>query len=181
MLFKSLSSALLVGAMIGAPTPALAQAATAAPKIADPEVAHIVVTANTIDVDQGNLALLRSSNAEVKKFAQTMVTDHNAVNAAAAALATKLNVTPKNNAISESLNKEAVAVRDTLSKLSGVAFDRAYINREAAFHAAVIDALDKVLLPATSNAELKATLVKYRPLFVAHLEHARALQKTFAQ
>lgn len=180
MMYKSFSSALVAGALAIAPLPMMAQGA-AAPKIADAEVAHIVVTANTIDVDQGNLALKKSSNAQVKQFAQTMVTDHNAVNAAAAALAKKLNVTPKDNAISQSLNKEAKAVADTLNRLSGSAFDRAYINREAAFHAAVIDALDKVLLPATTNAELKATLIKYRPLFVAHLEHARSLQKSLAQ
>jgi putative membrane protein len=40
----------------------------------------------------------------------------------------------------------------------------------------VIDALDKTLIPSAANAELKALLVKVRPAFVAHLEHARHLQ-----
>jgi putative membrane protein len=40
----------------------------------------------------------------------------------------------------------------------------------------VIDALDKTLIPSAKNAELKALLVKVRPAFVAHLEHAKMIQ-----
>jgi putative membrane protein len=40
----------------------------------------------------------------------------------------------------------------------------------------VIDALDKVLVPSTSNAELKQLLVDVRPAFEAHLAHAKKLQ-----
>ena len=40
----------------------------------------------------------------------------------------------------------------------------------------MIDALDKTLIPGASNAELKALLVKVRPAFVAHLDHAKHLQ-----
>jgi putative membrane protein len=44
------------------------------------------------------------------------------------------------------------------------------------YHQAVIDALDKTLIPNAKNAELKDTLVKVRPAFVAHLEHAKHIQ-----
>ena len=38
-----------------------------------------------------------------------------------------------------------------------------------------IDAVDKTLIPGATNAELKALLVKVRPAFVAHLEHAKTV------
>jgi putative membrane protein len=38
--------------------------------------------------------------------------------------------------------------------------------------------MDKTLIPSAQNAELKDTLVKTRPAFVAHLEHARKIQAT---
>ena len=44
----------------------------------------------------------------------------------------------------------------------------------------MIDALDKVLIPGASNKELKALLVKVRPAFVAHLEHAKHQQAALA-
>jgi putative membrane protein len=44
----------------------------------------------------------------------------------------------------------------------------------------VLGALDKVLIPSADNAELKALLIKVRPAFVAHLEHAKQLQSSIA-
>jgi putative membrane protein len=45
----------------------------------------------------------------------------------------------------------------------------------------VLEALDKTLIPGAKNEELKALLVKVRPAFVAHLEHARHLQAELAK
>ncbi len=151
-----------------------AQAAPA--DLSDPEVAHVAVTANSIDIDLAKLAQSRTYNREVKQFASTMITDHSAVNAQATALATKLGVTPKDNAVSQSLLKGAAEARAAIEPLKGKAFDKAYIDREVAYHEAVIDALDKVLVPNTSNAELKKLLVDVRPAFEAHLAHAKKLQ-----
>jgi putative membrane protein len=156
--------------------PAGLHAQAASPKLSDPEVAHVAVTANSIDIDLAKLAQSRTSNPDVKQFASTMITDHSAVNAQATALATKLGVTPKDNAVSQSLLKGAAEARAAIEPLKGKAFDKAYIDREVAYHEAVIDALDKVLIPNTSNAELKKLLVDVRPAFEAHLAHAKNLQ-----
>jgi putative membrane protein len=156
--------------------PAGLHAQAASPKLSDPEVAHVAVTANSIDVDLAKLAQSRTGNQDVKQFATTMITDHSAVNAQATALATKLGVTPKDNAVSQSLLKGAAEARAAIEPLKGKAFDKAYIDREVAYHEAVIDALDKVLVPNTSNAELKQLLVDVRPAFEAHLAHAKNLQ-----
>ena len=136
----------------------------------------MAVTANSIDIDLAKLAQSRTGNHDVKQFATTMITDHSAVNAQASALATKLGVTPKDNAVSQSLLKGAAEARATIEPLKGKAFDKAYIDREVAYHQAVLDALDKVLIPTTSNAELKQLLVDVRPAIAAHLAHAKKLQ-----
>jgi len=65
---------------------------------------------------------------------------------------------------------------DALKGMKGHAFDKAYIDHEVAYHQAVLDAVDKVLIPNAKNVELKALLVKVRPAFVAHLEHAKHVQ-----
>ena len=82
-------------------------------------------------------------------------------------------MTPRDNATSQSLLKGAAEARAPMEKLSGKEFDRAYITREIAYHQAVIDALDKVLIPTTDNPQLKKLLVDVRPNFVAHLEYAK--------
>ena len=142
----------------------------------DPQIAAIVVTANQVDIDAGRLALSGTRSKDVKAFAQQMVTDHSAVNKAAVDLVTKLKVTPEDNETSQSLKKGGDDNLAALKKLKGVSFDRAYVGHEVTYHQAVLDAIDKTLLPNAQNAELKALLEKSRPAFVAHLEHAKHLQ-----
>lgn len=155
-------------------------AQTATPDLSDPEVAHVAVTANTIDIELAKFAQSRIRNQDVGKFAATMITDHSAVNQQAAALAARLGVTPQDNAVSQSLSKGAAEARASLEQLKGAAFDRAYIGREVAYHQAVLDALNGLLIPTTSNPELKKLLVDVSPAFAAHLAHAKKLQGSLA-
>jgi len=143
----------------------------------DAQIAQIVVTANQVDIDAGKLAESKGSNAEVKAFGKQMVTDHTAVNKQATELVTKLKVKPEESDTSKSL---AQGGKDNLAKLKGLKkgpeFDKAYIDHEVDYHQAVLDAVDKTLVPSAKNEELKALIVKVRPAFVSHLEHAKMLQ-----
>lgn len=158
----------------------LGAAAAGAQSINDAQVASIVVTANQVDIDAGQLAAQKAASAEVKTFAQTMVTDHTGVNKAAVELATKLGVKPEDNETSRALKAGGEKNLATLRKLTGAGFDKAYIDHEVVYHTQVLGAIDSTLIPNTKNAELKALLVKVRPAFVAHLEHAKRLQASLA-
>jgi len=105
-----------------------------------------------------------------------MVTDHTGVNKSAKELVAKLHVKPEDNPTAESLKKGGQENVAHLKTLKGDAFDKAYIEHEVAYHQQVIDAMDKTLIPSAQNAELKALLVKVRPAFVAHLDHAKHVQ-----
>lgn len=156
-------------------------AGVSAQGVNDAQIASIVVTANQVDIDAGKLAESRSTTDEVKAFARLMVTDHTAVNKSATDLAGKLKVTPQDNPTSESLKSGGDKNLARLRTLTGTAFDKAYVDHEVTYHQQVIDALDKTLIPGAANAELKALLIKVRPAFVAHLEHAKRLQSSMAK
>ena len=151
-------------------------AGVSAQGISDAQIASIVVTANQVDIDAGQFAASRATRDEVKAFARLMVTDHTSVNKAATELAAKLKVTPEDNPTSRSLKADGEKSLTHLKMLTGAAFDEAYVDREVAYHQQVIDALDSTLIPGAANEELKALLVKVRPSFIAHLEHAKRLQ-----
>jgi len=142
----------------------------------DAQIAAIVVAANTVDIDAGKQAESRSKNKDVRAFAKQMVTDHAGVNKQATALVHKLHVTPEENATSNTLRQDGATARSRIGQLSGKDFDKAYVDNEVSYHQTVIDAVDKTLIPSASNAELKALLVKVRPVLEEHLEHARHLQ-----
>jgi putative membrane protein len=144
----------------------------------DAQIAHIVVTANQVDIDAGKLAERKGHSKEVKDFGKMMVTDHSGVNKQAVALAKKLGVKPENNDTSKALKKEGADNVKMLKGLKGAAFDKAYIDHEVAYHQQVLDAIDKVLVPNAKNEELKGLIVKVRPAFVAHLESAKQIQSS---
>lgn len=148
--------------------------------VTDPQIAAIVVAANTVDIEYGKLAQSKTRNEKVKQFADTMVNDHTAVNKSAVALVTKLGVTPEESETSRGLTASGEKTRARLGALSGEEFDREYIANEVAYHKLVIDAVDKTLIPNAKNAELKAALVGVRPALVAHLQHAEQIQAELA-
>ncbi len=126
----------------------LSAAAAFAQGPSDAQIAHIVVTANQVDIDAGKLAADWGTSAEVKAFGTMMATDHMGVNTLATELATRLKVTPADNATSQSLKNGGLKNVAHLKTLKGAAFDKAYIDNEVAYHQAVLDAVDKTLIRA---------------------------------
>lgn len=152
-----------------------ATAEEAAPPLSDANIAAIVLAANQVDVEAGELALDRSTNPDVRALAQQMVTDHTAANQAAGELAGRLGLTPVPNDVSRQLEEGGRENRARLSTLEGDEFDTAYVSHEVAYHKAVLDAIDKVLLPGASHRELRALIEQVRPVIAAHLHHAESL------
>jgi putative membrane protein len=150
----------------------------AADKPSDPQIAHIAYTAGDLDIKAAKIALEKSKSKDVRAFADNMVKDHTAVNDQALALVKKLNVTPEDNATSKSLSKEAADKRAELTKLSGAAFDKAYVDNEVAYHKTVNNALSTTLIPSASNAELKSFLQTGLKIFQGHEQHAEHLAGT---
>lgn len=152
-------------------------AASSAPQLSDANIAAIVVGADTIDINNGKLALKKSHDPRVRAFAKEMIRDHSAINKAAVKLVKKLGVTPEPSDLSRSLEASAKKTMARLSKLHGKAFDRAYTNNEVAYHKLVIQTAKTALIPDAQNPELKQTLIKTAPVFEAHLHHAEWMQR----
>lgn len=147
------------------------------PHISDAQIAHIAYTAGQIDVEAARQALAKSSNKQVRAFAETMVRDHEAVNVQALALVKKLGVAPEANPTSAALSQGAAEKMRDLARLDGAAFDRAYARNEAAFHGTVNNALEATLIPGAKNGELKSLLETGLALFREHQGHAEHLAR----
>lgn len=142
------------------------------PKPTDPQIAHIAYTAGVIDITAAKQALEKSKSKEVRAFAQDMLRDHEAVNKQALDLVKKLKVTPADNDTSKALSKQAADKQAELAKLSGAAYDKAYLANEVAYHKAVNGALETLLIPSAENAELKSLLQAGLKVFQGHQQHA---------
>ncbi|WP_074905070.1 DUF4142 domain-containing protein [Nitrosomonas communis] len=146
--------------------------------LSDAEIAHIVVTANQVDIKNGQFANLIAANEDVKAYAVRMISEHTDFNKHAESLVKKLKVTPKDNEISKTLQSDGEKNRDKLKNLSGREFDRAYIDAEVNLHQQVIEAADTKLVPSVQREELKSLLQNVRASLVSHLEHAQKIQES---
>lgn len=155
--------------------------AQAPAKLDDPTIVAIFDAANTWDIETSQLALKKSHDKEVRRFAAMMVHDHRAVRQLGRDLAHKLSVTPTPPGKDFPLAVDHAAIMKTLRAAKGKAFDKSFIDHEAWYHQAVIDAVTTQLLPATRNAELKALEVKVAPNFQAHLAMAKDVQAKLAK
>ena len=156
---------------------AMAAPIQAADKPSDPQIAHIAYTAGDLDIKAADRALEKSKNKAVREFANDMVRDHKAVNDQALALVKKLGVTPEDNDTSKGLVKQSEEKQAELAKLSGPAFDKAYVDNEVAYHKTVNGALQTTLIPSAQNGELKSFLQTGLKIFKGHLAHAEHLAK----
>ena len=123
--------------------------------------------AGLYEVQTGNLALQKASSADVKAFAQRMVTDHSNANAELTRLATVKGVALATEIAGE--HKDAV---QHLSTLSGAEFDKAYMQHMVPDHATAVADFEKAATSAT-DVDVKGWAVKTLPVLKEHAQLAK--------
>jgi putative membrane protein len=121
------------------------------------------------EVDLGKLAEQKSTNPQVKHFAQQMVNDHSAANEKLDALASS-----KQAAIPKTLDASHQAERAKLEALSGNSFDKAYVESQVKDHEKAVALLEKEI-SSGQDADAKAFAQSVLPTIRHHLEEARTL------
>ena len=154
------------------PTPAPAAKAEDASKLdrSDRKMLEELAQGNMAEVDAGKMALEKSQNAEVKKFAQQMVDDHTKALGEVQALATAKNVTLPDGAGAMAKTKATA-----LKALSGNLFDKEYAKRAGVGdHESTVKLLQKIQKNA-KDSDLKALAGKMLPTVEHHLDMAKSL------
>jgi putative membrane protein len=151
------------------------------PATSDAEIAHIAKTANDADIDGANLANTKAQNADVKSFANLMISDHTAANEQAAQIAQRSGLQPADNPISQQMMSAHQRAKQDLQARNGADFDKAYIAHEVQMHQQVLNSLDQTLIPNAQNAELKSLLQQVRTTVDGHLKRAQDIQTQLSQ
>lgn len=146
--------------------------------LSDQDIASIVMTANTLDSTSGAMARGKASSTAVRQFGERMVREHGQLNQRVKALARRLNLTAVENEQVREMRNDAQGETHDLADKTGASFDRAYIDHEIDDHEHVIDALDKKLIPAADNADLRTLLTQARADVQSHLDQARTIKNT---
>jgi len=106
-------------------------------KAADTAFVNDLVIANMAEVELGRLAVERGASTEVKKFGQMMIDDHTKAGDKLKSVASAQKMP-----VPTDLDDKHRDLRDKLAKLSGSAFDRAYMAAMVEGHEGVADKLE---------------------------------------
>jgi putative membrane protein len=124
------------------------------------------------EVELGKLATEKASSAEVKSFGQRMVDDHTKASDELKTLAQSKNIT-----LPTEIDAKEKALRDRLAKLSGEAFDRAYMTAMLDDHRKDANEF-RMESRAGKDPEVKAWAAKTLPTLQEHLKMAQDANKT---
>jgi putative membrane protein len=122
------------------------------------------------EVELGKVAEKNGQKDDVKGFGSHMVKDHGKANDELKSVASKMNVTPP-----DKVSAEHQAKIDKMSKMSGAAFDTAYVKEMVASHEKTI-AMFEAAKGKVGNEDLKKFIDDTLPVIKMHLEMAKKMQ-----
>ena len=119
------------------------------------------------EVEMGRLAVQRASDSSVKEFGQHMVDDHSKANEELKTVAARKGLTAPST-----VNEKEKLTIDRLSRLSGVAFDKAYMQDMVKDHQEDVSEFKRESTKGT-DSEVKAFAGKILPTLQQHLQMAQ--------
>lgn len=145
------------------------------------QILEIISVIDNNEINAANAVLAKTTNPDVKAFAQTMVADHSENLKAIQTLSQQVSIQPVSCNVSTKLQNAGQAELKKLSSLSNNQLNVDYINAMVKGHTAALALIDDKLLPQASNPAVKAFLTDTRVVVAHHLQLAQAVQKQLAQ
>jgi putative membrane protein len=139
-------------------------------------IAHELTRA---DLDDGKFASRMASDPRVKAFAAAVVKDASARLYRLEHLMSEMGVPPHGNDLSEQIRTDERRRMDQLKAMSGVDFDRAFIDGQIDYFRLALDTYDH-LIASAKDREIKANLAEGRALASKYLLEARTLRASLA-
>jgi len=136
---------------------------------ADTKFVHEAAAGGMAEVELGKLAADKATSPDVKAFGQRMVDDHSKANDELKAYASQKGIT-----LPSSPDPAHKSTQDRLSKLSGAAFDKAYMQDMVKDHDKDVAAF-KHASTSAADADLKAWAAKTLPTLQEHQTQAKAI------
>ncbi|PYS99991.1 MAG: DUF4142 domain-containing protein [Acidobacteria bacterium] len=121
------------------------------------------------EVELGKIASSKAQNAEVKKFAEMMVTDHSKANDELKTLAAKKSIT-----LPAAPMAKHESVIQKLQAMSGADFDKAYVDDMLEDHEKDVAEFEKQS-QSNPDADVKAFAAKTLPTLKKHLDAIKAI------
>jgi putative membrane protein len=128
-----------------------------------------LATGGMNEIGLSQTALSKSSNEEVKQFAQKMIDDHTAAGEELKSLAASKNVM-----LPATMDSKHMSLNNKLSGMTGMDFDKEYMKAMVKDHQDTVSLLAKEA-NSGKDADAKALASKLLPIVQGHLQMARTM------
>ncbi len=159
----------IISGSLHAQSPSANQGAKQMLASADTAFAMKAAQGGLAEVQLGKMAAEKGSDPDVKAFGQQMVDDHTKAGDQLKAVAQQENMT-----LPETLNSKDQAIYDRLSKLSGAAFDKAYIADMVKDHEMDVKEFQKEATHG-KDSNIKNFASQTLPVLEGHLDKAKSI------
>lgn len=136
------------------------------------EFATNAADAGLTEIDFANLAISKTSNEQIKAYANMMLKDHGIANDELMALAKSKNIT-----LPLTMSNANQKRRDELNKKTGADFDKKYVAIMEEDHVKVLAFMEHEARTGT-DPDLKAFASKTVPVINSHLNAIRKIKET---
>ena len=149
---------------------------TAMTAMSDAGILKVFMTSNDGEIVTSQAVVSDAQSADVRRYAQEMITMHTQLNERAMAL----QLEPRDNQVSASMRQNATAKAAQINGMAGAMQDMTYVETQVVLHGNTLDMLNNVLIPNARDASLKALLTEARPSVQQHFEQAKQLHMQMA-
>lgn len=132
------------------------------------------------EVELSTLAQQKATDPRVRAYADNVAKDHKARMAKDNQLMSGLGVSATDSDTSGQIKAAADREKSNLDSMSGVAFDRAYLDDQISYYRLVLDTFDKDLLPNVKDPQIRVSLQNGRARANDHLREAQDLRNSLS-
>jgi len=145
--------------------------------LSDDQILYVLHSANTGEIEQARVAEKKAKDARVKRYALMMMKDHGDAEFRASDVAKRTNASMSPSDLSNRMEADVKQNNVAINTEKGKEFDRDYIDAQVRQHRALLDSIDRDLLPSVASTEVRELLQTLRPKIEGHLREAQDIAK----
>jgi putative membrane protein len=148
-----------------------AEAAT----LTDGQIANILATVDNGEIEQAQVALTKTSNPQVRDFANMMVNQHTTSKQQATQLSEQTKIIPSPSPQANKLQTNGAQLLEKFNAANPTDFDKLYIEAQIDQHKEVLELLNDKLIPAAKDPQLKQQLSATQNMVQHHIDQAEKI------
>jgi putative membrane protein len=156
----------------GEATPAEMSESGKSAALTDGQIMQILATVDEGEIQQAQVALTKSSNTQVRAFADMMVGQHTTAKQQGQSLSAQTKVDPAPSPVANKLQSDAGKTLDKLNGADPSDFDKMYVKAQIKQHKDVLDLINDKLMPAAKDPMLKQQLTATQSMVQHHIDMA---------